>query len=111
MHIPPYDNQNRAIVDAGDDLVPLTYFNIVRLKRGESFTVVGARLRDCHRAGARHGRVRRGIGRTERFDTVGERASIWEKEPSAVYVPVGGKGGDRLPLGRHRDLRRRGAFR
>ena len=37
MHIAPYDNQNKAIVDAEDDLVPLNYFNIVKLKKGEVF--------------------------------------------------------------------------
>jgi|GEM_PF-3778060 len=38
MHIPPYDNQNQPIVDVEDALVPLNYFNIVKLKRGESFS-------------------------------------------------------------------------
>ena len=34
MHIAPYDNQNRAIVDVEDAHVPLVYFNIVKLKAG-----------------------------------------------------------------------------
>ena len=37
MHIPPYDNRNLPIVDAGDEEVPLAYFNIVRLRQGERF--------------------------------------------------------------------------
>jgi len=37
MHIAPYDNQNKAIVDVDDSLVPLNYFNIVKLKKGEAF--------------------------------------------------------------------------
>ena len=37
MHIAPYDNQNQPIVGAEDPLVPLCYFNIVKLTRGESF--------------------------------------------------------------------------
>ena len=37
MHIPPFDNHNKPIVDAGNDRVPLNYFNIVKLKKGESF--------------------------------------------------------------------------
>lgn len=37
MHIAPHDNRNKPIVDAGDALVPLNYFNIVKLKKGESF--------------------------------------------------------------------------
>ena len=34
MHIPPFDNANRPIVDADDPRVPLNYFNIVKLRRG-----------------------------------------------------------------------------
>ena len=37
MHIAPYDNKNQPIVDANDDLVPLNYFNIVKLKKGQAF--------------------------------------------------------------------------
>ena len=37
MHIAPYDNQNRPIVDVGDATVPLNYFNIVKLKSGQAF--------------------------------------------------------------------------
>ncbi|MGD1887341.1 MAG: 5-deoxy-glucuronate isomerase [Cohaesibacteraceae bacterium] len=38
MHIPPFENHNKPIVDAGDAVVPLNYFNIVKLKKGESFS-------------------------------------------------------------------------
>jgi 5-deoxy-glucuronate isomerase len=37
VHIAPFDNRNRPIVDVDHDLVPLDYFNIVRLKKGEVF--------------------------------------------------------------------------
>ena len=37
MHIPPFDNQNQPIVDVNDPLVPLTYFNIVKLRQGVVF--------------------------------------------------------------------------
>ena len=37
MHIAPYDNGNQPIVDIDDKLVPLNYFNIVKLKKGEVF--------------------------------------------------------------------------
>ena len=37
MHIPPFDNQNKPIVDVDHAAVPLTYFNIVKLKAGEVF--------------------------------------------------------------------------
>ena len=37
MHIAPFDNENKPIVDVDDALVPLNYFNIVKLKAGEQF--------------------------------------------------------------------------
>ncbi|HBM67865.1 MAG TPA: 5-deoxyglucuronate isomerase, partial [Rhodobacteraceae bacterium] len=38
MHFPPYDNKNQPIVDVEDSRVPLNYFNIVKLKKGEAFS-------------------------------------------------------------------------
>ena len=29
MHIPPFDNQNKPIVDIDDNHVPLNYFNLL----------------------------------------------------------------------------------
>ena len=37
MHISPYENNNRAIVDIENGVVPHNYFNIVKLKKGENF--------------------------------------------------------------------------
>ena len=37
MHIAPFDNKNEPIVAAGNSTVPLNYFNIVKLKKGEAF--------------------------------------------------------------------------
>src|SRR3990167_5438682 len=47
MHIAPFDNQNRAIVDVDNALVPLVYFNIIRLKAGESFDYRVAGYETC----------------------------------------------------------------
>ena len=37
MHIAPYENLNKPIVDVHNEFVPLNYFNIVKLKKGEVF--------------------------------------------------------------------------
>ena len=37
MHFPPYENNNKAIVDVGNENVPNNYFNIIKLSRGERF--------------------------------------------------------------------------
>ena len=37
MHIAPFKNSNKPIVDVDDDCVPLNYFNIVKLTEGQAF--------------------------------------------------------------------------
>jgi 5-deoxy-glucuronate isomerase len=91
MHIPPYDNRNRPIVDVGDGEVPLAYFNIVRLQRGEHFESSVPGYETC--LVPAHGTIDVEVttddaaGRS--FEAVGNRPSIWEGDPSAVYVPLG----------------------
>ena len=38
MHILPFDNVNKAIIDVNDSRVPLNYFNIVKLQQDQSFS-------------------------------------------------------------------------
>jgi 5-deoxy-glucuronate isomerase len=91
MHIPHYDNNNTAIVGRDDADVPLAYFNIIRLKQGESFVSDVPGYETC--LVPAHGTIDvqvQGQGIEPRsFEAVGGRASIWEGTPSAVYVPVG----------------------
>ena len=37
MHIPPFNNKNKPIVDMDDKNVPLNYFNIVKLNKDQVF--------------------------------------------------------------------------
>ena len=37
MHIAPFDNNNKPIVDVNDSRVPLNFFNIVKLTKDQSF--------------------------------------------------------------------------
>jgi 5-deoxy-glucuronate isomerase len=71
--------------------VPLAYFNIVRLQRGERFVSAVPGYETC--LVPAHGTIdveveAHGGGRST-FEAIGERVSIWEGEPSGVYVPVG----------------------
>jgi 5-deoxy-glucuronate isomerase len=91
MHIPHHDNHNQPIIDVGDADVPLAYFNIVRLDKGEEFVSEVSGYETC--LVPTHGTIDvtvagKGVENSA-FDAIGERASIWEGEPSAVYVPVG----------------------
>ena len=87
MHIPPYDNQNRPIVDLGDNTVPLNYFNIVKLKSGEDFSYATPGYETCivPATGTLEIRV---AGRT--YADIGNRkVDVWDGEPEGVYVPSG----------------------
>ena len=44
MHIAPFDNENRPIVDVDDALVPLNYFNIVKLTKGQLDIVIKSKI-------------------------------------------------------------------
>lgn len=84
-HIRPFDNQNKAIVPENDELVPLVYMNVVRLKKGESYKgqlsayesvyVMATGTCDIEVNG-------------QLFEAVGTRMSLWEGKPDSVYAPL-----------------------
>jgi 5-deoxy-glucuronate isomerase len=86
MHIPPFDNRNRPIVDINHDLVPLNYFNIVKLKAGESFEYRLAEYETCIVPATGTISVET-AGQT--FKDIGKRGKdVWDGEPEGVYVPT-----------------------
>ncbi|WP_171229084.1 5-deoxy-glucuronate isomerase [Ruegeria sp. HKCCA4008] len=87
MHIAPYDNQNKPIVDADDPTVPLNYFNIVKLKKGEAFEYQIPGYETC---------IVPATGSVDvdvegvRFAHLGNRGEdVWDGEPEGAYVPSG----------------------
>lgn len=89
MHIPPHDNQNQAIVDVDHPLVPLNYFNIVKLQRGESFDSQVAGYETCIVPAT--GTVDVDVEGAH-YPALGNRGvDVWDGEPEGVYVPVGAK--------------------
>ena len=89
MHIPPFDNNNTPLVDAGDSRVPLTYFNIVKLGRDQAFeySVPGYETCIVPATGTVSTKVE-GVS----FPDVGRREQdVWDGEPEGVYVPSGAK--------------------
>ena len=89
MHIAPYDNLNKPIVDIDNEVVPLNYFNIVKLKKGEVFEYSISGYETCIVPAT--GTVSVDIeGKT--FDQLGNRGiDVWDGEPEGAYVPVGAK--------------------
>ncbi len=89
MHIPPFDNQNKPIVDVEDARVPLVYFNIVKLNKGIAFEyrVPGYETGIVPATGTVDVEVE-----GESFAALGgRRADVWDGNPQGVYVPVGAR--------------------
>ncbi|WP_372571868.1 5-deoxy-glucuronate isomerase [Ruegeria jejuensis] len=89
MHIAPFDNQNKPIVDVDDGLVPLNYFNIVKLKKGEAFEYQVPGYETCIVPATGSVDVEiEGVS----FAALGNRGEdVWDGEPEGVYVPSGAK--------------------
>ena len=89
MHIPPYDNENNPIVDANNKTVPLNYFNILKLKKGEAFEYQVPGYETCIVPAT--GTININVEGIE-FQRLGNRVEdVWDGEPEGVYVPVGAK--------------------
>ena len=89
MHIPPHDNANRPIVDADNPCVPLNYFNIVKLKKGEAFTDQVPGYETCIVPAT--GSVDIDIEGVA-FAALGNRGvDVWDGEPEGAYVPSGAR--------------------
>ena len=89
MHIAPYENSNKPIVDVDNEFVPLNYFNIIKLKKGEVFDYSVSGYETCIVPAT--GTISVDIdGKT--FDKLGNRGvDVWDGEPEGAYVPVGAK--------------------
>lgn len=86
MHIPPHDNANRPIVDVDHPLVPLTYFNIVRLKAGETFDYRVPGYETCVVPAT--GTVTVEVAGETHADIGHRGVDVWDGEPEGVYVPT-----------------------
>ena len=87
MHIAPFDNQNQPIVDVGDAIVPLNYFNIVKDKKGEAF---------CYQVPSYETSITPATGSVDvdvegqAYAAIGHRGvDVWDGEPEGVYIPTG----------------------
>ena len=88
MHIPKHENNNEPIVDCNNEIVPLCYFNIIKLSAGEEFSYQLGEYETCIVPAT--GTIDVEIeGRN--FNEVGKRNHIWESDPEGVYIPVNQK--------------------
>ena len=89
MHIAPYDNANKPIVDAGDATVPLNYFNIVKLTRDQAFDYQVPGYETCIVPAT--GTVDVEVEGFTAKALGGRGVDVWDGEPEGVYVPSGAK--------------------
>ncbi|MBL9046430.1 MAG: 5-deoxy-glucuronate isomerase [Tabrizicola sp.] len=87
MHIAPHDNQNRPIVDTDHPLVPLNYFNIVKLTKGEIFGYSVNGYETCIVPAT--GTIKVEVGGQTHQDLGQRRKDVWDGEPEGVYIPSG----------------------
>ncbi len=89
MHLPPFDNANKPLFDTDDSLVPLTYFNIVKLSKGQAFSYQTPGYETCVMPAT--GSVDVSV-EGESYTGIGQRTTnVWDGEPEGVYVPSGAK--------------------
>ena len=86
MHIRPFDNKNIPIVDVEDTRVPLNYFNIVNLKKDQSFEYKIPGYETCIVPAT--GTIDVNV-EGENYNTIGNRTiDVWDGQPEGVYVPT-----------------------
>jgi 5-deoxy-glucuronate isomerase len=89
MHFPPFDNRNTPIIDVDDGRVPLNYFNIVKLARGQGFEYTVPRYETGIVPAT--GTVDVDV-EGETYEDIGQRGvDVWDGEPEGVYVPTGAR--------------------
>ena len=89
MHIAPFDNQNCPVVDIEDDTVPLNYFNIVKLTKGQVFEYQVPGYETCIAPAT--GSVDVEVEGFKVAALGGRVEDVWGGEPEGVYVPSGTK--------------------
>lgn len=89
MHIAPFDNKNKPIVDLDDTTVPLNYFNIVKLKKGDAFEYATPGYETCIVPAT--GSIDVDIEGFKAADLGGRGVDVWDGDPEGVYVPSAAK--------------------
>lgn len=89
MHIPPFNNKNEPIVNVDDKMVPLNYFNIVKLKKGEAFEYMVPGYETCIVPAT--GTINLNVEGFKVDNLGGRGVDVWDGEPEGVYVPTAAK--------------------
>ena len=86
MHIPYSNNQNNPLFEENNKTVPLVYFNIIKLKKGESYSYV---LKDHETSVVPATGVVEITVDGKKLGQIGTRVSdVWDGEPEGSYIPI-----------------------
>lgn len=84
-----HDNHNEPIINRENDFLPRTYFNIVRLTKGEEYYTTVPGYETCWVLWTGTCDI---VVDDEKFAGVGGRKSVWESpRADSVYAPAGAK--------------------
>ena len=85
MHIPQFENNNEPIVDCNSEIVPLCYFNIIKLSAGEEFSYQLSDYETCivPATGTIDVEVE-----CQAFKDVGKRNHIWAVSYTHLTLPT-----------------------
>ena len=81
-----YDNKNQVIIDGQNDTLSLTYFNLLKLSKGEKFEETLESFESVYVVLSGNCDIEVD-GQT--FADVGQREDVWSGNADSVYVPVG----------------------
>ena len=81
-----YDNQNQPIVDERSVVLSLTYFNLLRLAKGQTYRQQLAEFESVYVVWSGSCEIE---AAGSRFSDVGQRPDIWSGKADSVYVPTG----------------------
>ena len=86
--IKSFDNKNRPIVDDALDCMSITYFNLIKIKAGETHEI----FVDVYESVwvVMSGNCNIEVD-THRFENVGKRKDIWSGKAESVYAPIQSK--------------------
>lgn len=86
--IKKYDNKNQPIVDENSESLSISYFNLIKLKSGETHEVTMQNFESVWVVLS--GNCEINVD-GKLFTKIGKRADIWEGKAESVYVPIQSK--------------------
>jgi len=81
-----YDNKNQPIISPGAGVLASTYFNLLRLQRGEEYRAALPGVETLYAVLSGNADIEAG---GSAFRGVGQRADIWSGKADSVYAPAG----------------------